>query len=870
VFRFIPFLIILSTSLILNTGPSMADEQKVYTLHNGMRVVVDEDSRFPLVSLRLYIRAGSSHEPPGQEGISHFLEHMVFKGSEKRAPGEAAREIEEAGGSLNAGTSFDYTVYTVDLPAQKLHLGLDVLQDMVFGASLEANEFKMEKQVVLAEIQRAMDNPGSRLFNMIQSQVWAGKPYVHPILGYPDTVQAMTPEDLRDYMDSLYQPRSMVLSVSGNVETRDVLEKSQELFGNIANRTTMAAPGPLGIPERSEEPLRIMHGPWQKAYMALALPIPDLGSPEATAFDVLAHLLGGDSTSLLYRKFKYEKGMVDEISARALSLDRTGMLYFYIQLSPDELESFWEQFTATLKELDASTFSSDQLERARISLEERIYRTKETLGAKSSRLGFDLLLKNDVRAQDRYLHELRRISRDDLQRLIDGFLCMEKASASILLPEQIPVKQEILHWQQELEPCAREKEEPEVHRVTETLVRDVGKSSKLVILPDEHLPYTALHISWPGSNRLIHKEQQGLPQLAASALTRETKDRSYSQIQEFLKDRAAILGASAGRNSFSLSARFPVNYSSDMYSLIQEVITGPAFSAEEVHRAAANQISSIREQEDRPMGFAFRHLFPFLFDSGPYSYLHLGREEYVQQVSTDEIKDFWQTQRKKPFVLAVSGQVDKKELNQLVRELEQMETGDPAPLPKVSWSGEKVKQVYLKDRVQAHILKVFPVAGKKHEHTAGLEVLNKVLAGQGGLLFRELRDRQGLAYSVTSLLWQTPETGFLALYIGTFEDRTQEALAGFEEIIATLKQTAPDKSEVSRAASLLFGEYHRGRQTLSSRAQEASNLLVQGLDLDFRKEMIDRAGQVEPEQIQALARQYLNTDQSYLFKIIPE
>ncbi len=856
---------------IICTGYSMAQAHDIYTLENGMRIVVDQDNRFPLVSMRLYVRAGSSLEKPGQEGMSHFLEHMAFKGSDTRKAGEVARQVEQAGGSINAGTSFDYTVYTLDLPADRLHLGLDILQDMVLEASLPRDEFDMEKKVVLAEIHRSMDNPGSRVFSSLQSRIWHGTPYAHPILGHAETVQDMTPGDMRKYQQRHYQPRSMVLAVSGDVDPADVLDTTRQIFGPAENRGTLQALPNLEIDSCRQNPVQVMHGPWQKAYLAVGLPVPEIGSPWNTALDVLAHLLGGDTTSLLYRKFKYEAALVDDISASSMSLDRVGILYFYVRLDPDNLEPFWEKFTRTLAGLDISAFTDQDLERARISMEERIYRSRETLSGKASGLGFDLLMKNDAMATDKSLQELQTITRKDLQSAMEKFLDLDGAFASMLLPEQAPAGEDAFSLRDQLTEAQPEREAArESRQPSQPVIRDLGQGRKLVVMPDEHLPYSALRITWPGSDMLIPCEQQGLPQLSASALTRQTRDRSFSEIQNFLKNRGASLGAFAGRQSVSISARFPTRYSREVFELIQEVVTRPAFSPEELQRAVDDQLASIREQEDQPLGYAFRHLFPFIFESGEYGRLHLGKKDYLQQVTPEDVRTFWEMQIQTPFVIAISGQVNMQELDGFVRNLQDIRpAGAPSPQAP-QWGQEKQRQARLKDRTQAHLLRIYPVVGKTHQDTPGLKVLNRVLSGQGGMLFRELRDRQGLAYSVTSMLWQTPEAGFIALYIGTFADRTREALEGFEYVVDELKKTPLDEAGVERAANMLFGEYHRGRQTLSSRSREASSLLAQGLDLNFRKELIKLAKQVSPEDVQELACKYLDLEKSYLFEIIPD
>lgn len=862
-----------SILIFLTGSPGMADTPQYHTLPNGLQVIIDEDRRFPLVSMRLYVQAGSAYELPGQEGISHFLEHMVFKGTEKRGPGQVAREVEEAGGNINAGTSFDYTVYTIDLPSQHWELGLDILQDMIFGATFDPVELNQEKNVVLAEIQRSLDNPGSRVFRSIQSMIFKDTPYEHPILGFRETVQGFDPDSLRDYVSRLYQPRSMVLALSGDIKAHEVLRNAQDLLGGLENNNPRVLYRPLELRpgERSpQDRIRVEHGPWNKAYMAIAVPAPELSSPLTPAFDILSYLLGGDRTSMLYREFKYRLGLVDQISVQTLSLERTGMMYFNTRMDPDEVEPFWEQFMEQLSGLSESLFTREQIQRAVTNIEDRIFRSRETLGGKASTLGMYQLFENDPRAEEKYLHSLRRVSRDDLQYIIDNYLCPDNFVVTTLLPEQVNLSAEVFAGVLEKACAAGDvSEHADEARAEKTEIIDLGPGRKLVVINDPHLPYTSVDIAWSGGSSLLPPHEQGLSELTAGSLTRETQTRSFEEIQEFLRDRASSISASSTRNSFTLSSRFPSDSSRDVLELLSEIILTPGFSQEELQRAASEQVAEIRQQEDRPLGYAFRHLFPFLFSSGPYSYLHLGDEKFIHEATAEMAGSLWEKQREMPFVISVCGKVDRQALDGLVAAMGEIETRDKKAAPDFAWSEQRTKDVVLRDRTQAHILMVFPIPGKTHQDTPALSVLNKVLAGQGGILFRELRDRQGLAYSVTSMLWQTVNTGFMALYIGTYEDRVDEAVEGFEKVIADLKSKNLHKDDVDRAANLIFGEYHRGRQTITSRSKEASSLLIQGLDLDFNIQMTEKAGQVNPEELKALAVEYLDPDRSYLMRVLP-
>ncbi len=863
----------ISTLLFLTGTPGMADTPEYHTLPNGLQVIIDQDQRFPLVSMRLYVRAGSAHELPGEEGISHFLEHMVFKGTEKRGPGQVAGEIEEAGGYINAGTSFDYTVYTIDLPSEQWKLGLDILQDMIFKATFDPDELNQEKNVVLAEIQRSLDNPGNRVFRSVQSMIFQNTPYQHPILGFKETVQGFDHDSLKDYVSRLYQPRSMVLALSGDIDQGRVLEEIQNLFGGLENKNSRVLSPPLDISVRdrsAEKRVSVEHGPWNKAYMAMAAPAPELSSPLTPSFDILAYLLGGDRTSMLYREFKYELGLVDQISVQTLSLERTGLMYFNVRMDPDEVEPFWKKFMDRLSTLSEADFTQEQINRAVTNIEERIFRSRETLGGKASTLGMYQLFEKDPRAEEKYLHNLHRVSRDDLQNIIDYYLCPNNLVVTTLLPDLVDLSGEVFARTLEKFCDPSDVSDPAIIAGDEKArVIDLGQGRKLVLTHDQHLPYTSVNIAWPGGSSLLPEDQQGLSDLSAGVLTRETKKRSFEQIQEFLKDRASSISASSSRNSFTLSTRFPTGYSQDILELLSEIILTPGFSRSELQRAASEQVAEIRQQEDRPLGYAFRHLFPFLFSSGAYSYLQLGNEDFILEATPEMARTFWEKQRALPFVISVCGKIDRQAVDNLVAALSEIETMDREVAGDFTWSEQRSKDMVLRDRTQAHILMIFPVPGKTHEHAPALSVLNKVLSGQGGILFRELRDRQGLAYSVTSMLWQAPETGFLALYIGTYEDKVNEAVAGFEKVITGLRSQTLQKEDVDRAANLIFGEYHRGRQTISSRSGEAASLLTQGLELDFNIRMTEKAGQVTPEKLQAVAVEYLDPDKSYLMRVLP-
>ncbi|MBG0776724.1 MAG: insulinase family protein [Desulfovibrionaceae bacterium] len=872
----------------------------VTRLPNGLTVLIQRDTRFPLASLRLYVGTGSAYETPKEAGISHLLEHMVFKGTEKRPGGGAAEAIESVGGYINAATSFDYTVFITDVPAASWSLGMDVLQDMAFHATVEPQALENEKKVVLAELERGEDNPSAKLFKTIQSMVWKGTTYERPIIGYHDTVSAVTSQDLHDYVARHYQPQNALLVVCGDVPQADVLAEARRLFGNLRNDRDLTPPLPV-TPERSTgAQVSVRRGAYNKVYFSAALPAPSFVSDRSVPLEVLAHVLGGDKSSRLYRKFKYTEGLVDDISASDMTLQRTGMLYIDATLKPENLDTFWKELCAELAATDPATFTNQEIDRAKLNLEDSLFRAKETLSGLASKLGFFQFFLHSPLAEQNYLTVLRGVDRAQLASLAREVLRPENLCVAALLPDaagpsataeatasgdkaDATAKDATIddaatadalraalaeQWPAKAAGTAQAAG-PEAVGATETV--DLGHGRTLVLLPDTTLPYTSVDMTFTGGDALLTPAQQGLAELAARLLTRGAGERSATEIQDFLADRASALSASAGRETFTVSTRFPTRFGADALALFRETLKRPAFPAEELAREKDSQIASIRAREDQPLGLAFRNLFPFLYRKSSYAYFHRGDPDALAGFTQRQVRDFWRAQQTQPWVMAVCGDFDRDAILTLARGLAAEGDGvAKAAVPAApAWSAQHEKSLVLKDRNQTHLLMIFPAVGQNDADTPGLELLRTILAGQGGLLFRDLRDGQGLGYTVTALLWQGRSAGLAAFYIGTYPEKEQQALAGFREAARRLAAEPLSGDDIQRGINTLVGDYYRDHQSLASRSGEAANLLARGFPLDWHKDLLAKVRTLTPKDLQRLAAKYFNPDKAYILRVAP-
>lgn len=853
------------------------DQEKraeIFCLPNGLQVVIQEDYRFPLAVMQLYVHAGSAFEKEGEAGMSHLLEHMAFKGGQFKR--DMAHYIESVGGSINAATGFDHTVYMLDLPSDHWQLGLKILHGLCFEPFIEKEELDQEKKVVLAELEKNEDSPGRKLFETIQGLVWTGSAYARPIIGYKNVVQEISPEDIQAYMDRIYQPQSMLLVICGRVQTDLVLKEVDRFFGQAQNKGYFPWPKTYAFNQKNMHPQVVINSrPWNKVYIGLGLLTGSLNDPGNVSLEALAYLLAGDRTSRWYQKFKYQKELIDDISITPVFLERSGMLYLQAQTDQDKVAKFWEEIIQDLAGLQMDMFSAKEINRAKLNIEDTMFQTKETLTGLATKLGYFQFFEKSLEAEERYLHQLRYLSLDELTNGLQETFQPEYIQATFLGPEHENIS-ELKLTDQIKQVCSENKGQTEEAKIyfddSDSLIREIPSAGRLVLLPDQTLPYTAIDLSWPGGDMILNEKDQGLSSIMAKTLMRGTKNFSAPEIQEYLAERVSYLDTYAGRDQFTIVAKFPSRFTKDIFALLKEIIFEPAFLEIELAKSIQEQYAQIQQRKDHPLGLISREVFPFLFKDHPYGYYHLGWPERLSEFKVSDLKKYWRTQVNQPWVLSASGDLDQASITSLAEELGQLPRNSEYKYNqyKIKWSKDKELDLALSQRSQAHILVVFPVPKLGDDSNSGISLMKKVLAGQGGMLFRELRDKQGLGYAVSPMMWRTPLVGFLAFYIGTEPEKKDQALEGFKKIVQDLREIEISQEEIERAKHLLQVEYYRERQSLNSRSSEASDLLIYGLDLEFQQNIIDKAMSLNPSDLLDLARRYLIWEESYKVILMPK
>ena len=841
-------------------------------LKNGLTVYIIRDSRFPLVCTRLFVGTGSANETAEQAGISHVLEHMVFKGTEKRPKGQVPRDVESLGGYLNAATSFDKTWFITDMPAKHWKTGMDVVKDMAFHPSLDPAELEAEKDVIVSELKGGDDTPTRRLFEDPQVAGLAHTVYGRPIIGFEKTIRAVTADDLRAYIRTWYQPQNMMLLVAGDIDPKAVLAHAEELFGDLKNDTILPEPAPVQLEGAAGGPrVEVTYGPWNKVYLGIALPAPALGDQRSIDLDVLAYALGGDGTSQFYRKYRYEKQLVDSISVGNMSLNRAGLFYMVAQLDADKVEPFWQEFTRDLASLDAGKITPDVIERARFNYEDGMDRASETLDGLTSWKATVQFELGGPQGEANVRHALAAVDSARLRQAQDLWLRPDQVRVRVLAPEKakLPDLDAILQHNWPAPAVERQKAAAAAEKVGKREIVDLGQGRTVILQPDRTIPYVSLEILRPGGNALLKPADQGLAQLTAATLTDGCGTRDLDAMERFVAERAASLSASAGVQSFTVSLTGPARFNADYFALLGDLLHKPTFAEKDVRRQADTLKAALVRRQDNPMSFMGSKINGFLFPGGqPYGFDGLGTAENQDRFGPGDVQAFWKQQNAQPWILSVAGDFDREKVLAFARSLP-VPTAPAVDVPQPTWGADKRLPLSLPGRQQAHLLLAFHAVPLDHPDAPALMLLESVLSGQSGLLFNKLRDEQGLGYTVTAFYRSLPEAGFMAFYIGTTPRNLDVARQGFSGIIKDIKTDLLPAELLAKGLNRMEGSYYRGRQSLGARADEAASERLLGQPQDFQKRLLEKAAKVTPEQLREVARKYLLVDKMYEVTLLP-
>lgn len=408
---------------------------KKYTCQNGVRIVLENIPTVRSVAIGVWIGTGSRNENEHNNGISHFLEHMFFKGTKTRTAREIAESFDSIGGQVNAFTSKEYTCYYAKVLDEHAQYALDVLSDMFFHSTFDEEELKKEKNVVYEEIKMYEDTPDDIVHDILSRATYGNHPLGYPILGTEEILQSFNGDTLREYMNSHYTPDNVVISVAGNV-TEDFIKNVEKLFGSYETGSTKRT---FEKPEFMDQKFSRLKDT-EQAHLCLGFNGLEVGHENIYSLIVLNNILGGSMSSRLFQDVREQKGLAYSVFSYHSSYADNGLLTIYGGTGSNQLNQLYETIEETLATLKGEGITSKELANSKEQMKGSLMLSLESTNSRMSRNGKNELVLGRHRSLDSIIEKVNEVSEESVNALANQ-LFTDSYSVSLISPDgKLPSK----------------------------------------------------------------------------------------------------------------------------------------------------------------------------------------------------------------------------------------------------------------------------------------------------------------------------------------------------------------------------------------------------------------------------------------------
>jgi zinc protease len=862
---------------LLAPGTVQAKEDNLtrFTLPNGLDVIVKQDPARKVAAIQFWVKVGSTDENQSQRGISHLIEHMAFKGTKKRGPGKIAKDVEALGGSTNAYTSWDRTVFLVTVPSDKVLDGLDILTDAVINPTIDPQELEREKKVVLEEILEGEERPEKKSFQLLFKTAYTKSRYRYPVIGYQDIVSKFTRDDILAFRKKWYVPQNMFLVIVGDVDPQALQPAVERMTRDLKPSKFVHDIRPV---EPAQEQIRqaIVRDPnSRETFLNIAFHIPSVKGADVNALDIAADILGARDSSRLVRVLMKQKHLVHSICAYDVTPRDPGLFVVSATLDAKNVEAVARGIMDELQKLAKQHPTTEEVQRAKTHIESSYLYDRQTVGGIARTLGAYEADRGDPEFSDIYLKLNDAVTEEQVSAAVGRYLVPPNATVTALLPEKgcpdlkgEKLAQIIGSYTDHKRLVAKKASNGKA--VTRTLHNGI----KVVLVPDDSNPVVSFRIACLGGKRFETKETEGIMNFVAQMLDKGTKSRSEMEIARKVEAMGGRLDTFSGNDSVGLDATFLSRNVDDGLGLLADIYADASFPQDKLERERMLIINKIRTAPDRPIQFTLDRLDQTLYASHPYGFSREGAVESVQRFTREDlIRAYRSCFVPSNTVITAVGSMDVKRVMHTIadlfgevpaREVRTPEIPKEKPLTSVKEATVRIP------RAKAHVAIGFNGTTLDHPDRYALDVLNGVLAGMGGRLFRDLRDKESLAYTVTSFSRPSKDAGVFAFYIGTEPSKADRAIKGIFREINRIRSARVSPEELSRAVNNVIGEHRIALQSPWARAESVALNDLYGLGYDYDPQYVKKISQVTADQVLDVARRYLDPKRAVIVRILPD
>lgn len=832
--------------------PLTSSKPQVFTFPNGLTLIVEENKGAPVASVQAWCNTGSIHE--GKllgAGLSHILEHMLFKGTTSRAPGEIASQVQDQGGYINAYTSYDRTVYWIDVPATGAAKAVDILADAMMNATLPEAEYNKEQEVIRREFAMGYDNPDRTASLLLFRTAFHTSPFKEPVIGHLDIYNKLTRQDVLDYYKRRYVPNNLCFVVVGDVNTSEIRDQLTAYFEKyprmpLESVTIAEEPPQLGKQEARDT------FPTDLSRMNIAWRAPGATSPDAPAVEVLSAVLGAGTSSILNTEVREKKGLVHQIGAGLYTLTpKEGLIYVGAIADPDKRDAAEKEILAQVEKVARDGITPAELAKAKKGLLSEHYHGLTTMRGRASDYGNGWLMTGNAEFGKRYLESIEKVTPEDVRRVAELYLKPEGLTVTSLDP--------ITHTKSAEVVDAKTDESKITKEVLPNGIR-------VLIHQDNRLPLVSIIAAFRGGLLAETPEKNGVSQLAASTIVKGTKTRTAQQIAESVEHVGGSIGATSGNNSFSVAVEVMKDDLPLGMQILSDVLLNATFPEKEVALEKDSQLAAIKAEDDQITTTARNLLRPRLYGNHPYALRTNGSPETVSKLTSSDLKAYRDSLVVgKNGVLTIFGAVDPDEVLALAKkDFGTLPSGEIALAqpPVSSPLKESVETSAERQKQQSVIMRGFLGTTIVAADRPALELIEEASSDLGSRFFVRIREKLGLAYFVGASNSTGLAPGAFVFYLGTDPKKVDLAKHEFNDEIDKLAAEGLTQVELDRAKAKLLGAEAIRNQSAAALGGVCANNELLGLGYDHDKVRKAEIEKVTLEDTKRVANKYFRDSKS--------
>ncbi|MBI3039203.1 insulinase family protein [bacterium] len=807
-----------------------------------MNVYIKEMPAAPVVAINVWVHVGSRNEKAGEEGFSHFIEHMLFKGTPTYPTGQLDREIKKLGASQNAFTSLDYTCFHLLGAKEHFPRLLELELDAVFHSLIDNNEFQKERQVVLEELRMDKDDPPSYLYNAMKELTYTIHPYRHPVVGYEATLASASRDGLFDFYRRYYVPENIWLVVVGDVKADEALSLIRRLTGSEKKSV---------FPEQNvaEEPIQtskreaVLFGEIEQAYVNLAWHAPGILNPDNYSMDVISFILGNGRSSRLHKTLVEEEQLVSSVSSNYFTSGDPSLFFIGAVMPQGNVRKFIDRASRLVREFRDGEIPSEELEKAKQQIISSTIFSRETAQSQAFSYGHYATL-GKLEEADLYLDRIQALSRDDIIRVAKSVF--QDAGLSVI------------------------RYEPKVATVSskpEMITLENGL--RLIVKENHSSPIIAISVQIDAGGLREEKNEAGLANLTAKTLLKGTKRMSSEEIAKTLESMGTTLSINAQKSFATLKMQCLTEKFFPSLEVVLEVLVNSDFPEVEFKKEQEIALEAIKTESDDLFSFTFYNTLSRLFPDFPLGYSNLGISEKVRSLKRSDVSQF----HKKHFlgsgmVVSIVGDFYLNESKKKFSELfSRIPTGTHVELkdPKFHSIAQPIEIEGKKNKEQVQIMVATRTFPKADPQTPALHLLKNILSGSmSSRLFTNLRDKDSLAYSVWASTLEGKNSGFFYATLSSAVNKLDSAKTRLIEELEKIRKEGFTDEELSDSKKYVLGQYALSQVDNLSQSEVFSSDEFMGLGYDYFEKYPNLIRSTTKEEVSSICQQFLLGSGSYV------